>query len=137
MHFPLIQQFAGDSHPAVRVSILRYLPIYAQYDFEGAWNLFHIAFNNPHPLLWQLGEKFLYYQYYRNFDRVKPYIERIKQEAILTSGEVYGRISTLCYLSEYIPENQFFHDLITLNNMAVWSGALQVFSGHPQFLDLF
>ncbi|MBD3337571.1 MAG: AAA family ATPase [Candidatus Lokiarchaeota archaeon] len=129
-HFPLIQRFARDSHPAVRVSIFRYLPVYAQYDFEGAWNLFHIAFDNPHPLLWPHGENFLYYQYYRNFERVKPYIGRIKQEAILTSGEVFGRISTLCYLSEYIPENHFFHDLATLNNLDVWSGALQVFSAN-------
>ena len=128
--FPLMLRFATDPHPAVRVSILNYLPYYAQYDFDGAWKLYHAAFQKPHILLWSHGEQFLYYQYHSNFDKVQPYLDRIKKEAIETAGETWGRISTLSYLSDHISDAQLFNDLDLLSNNKAWMGAVQVFKAN-------
>jgi len=125
--FPLMLRFATDSHPAVRVSILNYLPYYAHYDFDGAWKLYHAAFQKPHILLWSHGEHFLSCQYHSNFDKVRPYLDRIEKEAIETAGESWGRISTLSYLSEHLSDAQLFNDLDSLNNNNAWIGAVQVF----------
>ncbi len=123
-------RFATDPHPAVRVSILNYLPYYVQYDFDGAWKLYYAAFQKPHRLLWSHGEQFLYYQYHGNFDKVQPYLDRIKKEAIETAGETWGRISTLSYLSDYISDAQLFNDLDLLSNNKAWMGAVQVFKAN-------
>lgn len=128
--FPLMLRFATDPHPAVRVSILNYLPYYVQYDFDGAWKLYHAAFQEPHPLLWSHGEQFLYYQYHINFDKVQLYLDRIKKEAIETAGETWGRISTLSYLSDHISDAQLFNDLDLLSNNKAWMGAVQVFKAN-------
>lgn len=128
--FSLMHRFAMDSHPAVRVSILKYLPYYTQFDLDGGWKLFEVNFRNPHQYLWHYGERFLYYQYHKKFDKVKIYLERIKNEAIETAGQTWGRISTLAYLAGYITEDGLFNDLVSLDNDGVWTGLIQVFTSN-------
>ncbi|HKZ56802.1 MAG TPA: ATP-binding protein, partial [Thermodesulfovibrionales bacterium] len=127
---PLLFRFAKDPVAAVRVSILMKLPLLTHYDNNLGWNILDAVFKDPHPFLWPHGERFLYYQYHNHFDRVQPYLDRIKSEAIETAGETWGMISTLAYLSGHITKDQLFNDLTDLNNKGAWLGAAQVFSAN-------
>ncbi len=126
----LLIRFAKDRNAGVRASTLTNLPLLTHYDFELGWDIFNKAFKDPHGHLWSFGERFLYYQYHEHFERVKPYLERIKTEAIEPAGEAWGRISTLCYLSGHLTGNQLFGDLVRVNNKGSWLGATEVFAAN-------
>ena len=126
----LLIRFAKDRNAGVRAASLTNLPLLTHYDFELGWDIFSKAFKDPHGHLWSFGERFLYYQYHGHFETVKPYLDRMKVEAIESAGETWGRISTLCYLSGHLTEGQLFHDLVGLNGKGSWLGATEVFAAN-------
>ncbi len=125
---PLLYRLAHDPIDAVPASLLQYLPAVAYYDPSLGWDIFEIAIKDR-QLLWPSAERFLYYQYHDHFQKVKPFLDRMKVE-IEGAGESWGRISTLAYLAGHISENELFNDLTELNNKEAWLGAKQVFSAN-------
>lgn len=127
---PLLRKFAKDPINSVRISILSALPQLAHYENELGWELFDTVFKKPDNRLWEYGERFLYYQYFHHFDKVKPYLDRMKQDKAEDVGDVWGKISALAFLAGYITEDQLFNDVSNIDTESEWSGLLQVFEAN-------
>lgn len=125
----LLHHFARSPQIDVRVPILEQLPflIYKQPDL--GWKLLDDVFQEPQPRLWKYAEKCLYYQYRNNFDRVRPYLNRMFSEGMAEAGDTWGRISTLASLAGYISKEKLFATLNIANDEA-WRGATQVFAAN-------
>lgn len=126
--FSLLLKFAQDPVAGVRTSILFDLPHFTSYDLEKGWQLFATAFEEPDARLWHYAGEFLYYSYHWHFNRVQPYLERMKAEDLNITGGLWSRIQTLAYLSGHVTESQLFEEITALNHHEVWSGASLVFS---------
>lgn len=127
---PLLRHFARDPVSAVRVSILQRLPylIYKQHGL--GWRLMADVFREPQTHLWEFAERSLYYQYRDHFDKVRPYLNRLFQEAHDIAGEAWGRIATLASMSGHISYQNLFDDLKAANNELCWKGATQVLTAN-------
>ena len=125
--FALLQTSASTADASGKASLLSSLPAFTYYEFEKGWQLFDAVFEKPDARLWPYTQRFLYYQYSHHFDRVRPYLERMKNEASEIVGKTWGTLNTLAYLSGHVTEEQLFDQLISLNDEEVWSGAVQVF----------
>lgn len=127
---PLLRHFSRDSVAAVRVSILRHLPYIAAKDHEIGWMLFDDIFRETQDFLWRHGEQFLYYQYHSAFERVSPYLDRIRTEAPEVAGDSWGRIATLSCLSGLKDFEDLFRNLREVDAKNCWKGAVQVLTAN-------
>jgi hypothetical protein len=123
----IIKQLAADKALEVRAALLPDLAYTAYKNRELGWQIFDIIFDKTQTCLWVLSQGFLYYQYYSNFEMVKPCLDRIKNEAINEAGATWGRLSALCMLRGYSSKQDFFRELRSLDKKDVWDGALTVF----------
>lgn len=126
----LLRHFSRDSVAAVRVSILRHLPYIAAKDHDLGWMLFQDIFREAQDFLWRHGEQFLYYQYHSAFERVWPYLDRIRTEAPEVAGGSWGRIATLSCLSGLRDFEDLFRDLREIDSKSCWKGAVQVLTAN-------
>lgn len=123
----IITQLAADKALEVRAALLKNLAYTAYRKKELGWQIFNVIFNKAQTHLWVLGERFLYNQYYSNFEMVKPCLDRIKNEAINEAGATWGRLSALCMIQGHINQQEFFKELKELDRKNTWDGALSVF----------
>jgi hypothetical protein len=123
----IINQLANDKTQEVRAGLLWNLAYAGYKNRDLSWQIFNIIFNVKQTLLWASAERFLYNQYYQNFEMVKPCLDRIKDEAIDEVGATWGRLSALCMIQGHINQREFFGELKTINKKDVWDGALSVF----------
>lgn len=123
----LIEQLAKDKEKEVRAALLWYLAYTVYKNKDLGWQIFNIIFNEKQTHLWVLSERFLYNQYYQNFEMVKPCLDRIKYEAIDEVGATWGRLSALCMIQGHINQKEFFKELKEVDKKDVWDGALSVF----------
>ncbi|MEZ5104496.1 MAG: hypothetical protein R2757_08370 [Draconibacterium sp.] len=123
----IIKQLAADKAQEVRAALLWNLAYTGYKNKELGWQIFNIIFDRTQAHLWASGEKFLYHQYYENFEKVKPYLNRIKSEAINETGATWGRLSALCMIQGHIDQQEFFEELKEIDKRDVWDGALSVF----------
>ncbi len=123
----IIKQLAADKAQEVRAALLWNLAYTGYKNKELGWQIFNIIFDKTQTHLWASGEEFLYHQYYGNFEKVKPYLDKIKNEAINEAGATWGRLSALCMIQSYIDQQEFFKELKRINMKDVWDGALSVF----------
>lgn len=128
--FYLLKRFARDENNGVKVSIIRYLPYVLYKKPQLGWQLFGDVFEEPQGALWKEASYCFYYQYYSNFDRVKPYLDKLLNEAQSEAGNVWSHISTLAYLSGYITEDELFTTLEYLNLNEAWKSAIDVFAAN-------
>ncbi|NIG44309.1 AAA family ATPase [Enterobacter sp. Acro-832] len=124
---PVLRWFASDKHPAIRAILLRRLPVLQSKDIEFGWDLFHIAMKNPGGL-WKSAERCLYYGYHKQFNIVKPILDRLHRNWDGNDMEVWGRISALASLSQYISLDELINDLSVLENTDAWYGAVAVWT---------
>jgi len=102
---------------------------------ELGWDLLDRCVTTPHPALLELAGEALYYQLRDQFGRVAPYLNRMLAEAPGQAGETWSRLSTLAVLEGHITEDELFHSLATLDQPALWKGAVSVFAaniGQPE-----
>ena len=123
----LIEQLANDKAQEVRAALLWHLPYTGYKSKELGWQIFNIIFSKKQIHLWGLTERFLYYQYYQNFEMVKPCLDRMKNEAIDEAGATWGRLSALSMIQGQINRQEFFEELKEIDKKDVWDGALSVF----------
>ncbi|GET34908.1 hypothetical protein PbJCM13498_37710 [Prolixibacter bellariivorans] len=123
----LTEKLANDKAQEVQAALLWGLPYTGYKSKELGWQIFNIIFSKKQTLLWGAGEKFLYHQYYQNYEMVRPCLERIKNEAINEAGATWGRLSALCMIQGHINQQVFFSELKEINKKDVWDGALSVF----------
>jgi hypothetical protein len=123
----LIHQFANDKAQEVRAALLENLAYVGYKNRDLGWQIFNIIFNKKQTHLWALAEGFLYYQYYQNFELVKPCLDLIKDEAMDEVGATWGRLSALCMIQSHINHWEFFAELKGIDKKDVWDGALSVF----------
>jgi hypothetical protein len=123
---PLLHQFARDPRPGVRWAILYALPALTYSVPDLAWTLLDEAAQDAGSHIWDVAERSLYYHYHRDFDRVRPVLERIRTSALDEAGEVYGRIAALAYLAGQLSEDRVFGTLAN-DPSPVWAGLTQVF----------
>lgn len=123
----LITQLAIDKALEVRAALLQGLAYTAYKNQELGWQVFNIVFAKTQTYLWVLAEKFLYHQYYSNYNMVKPCLDRIKNEGINEAGATWGRLSALCMLRGHINQQAFFKELTEIDKREIWDGALSVF----------
>lgn len=112
----LLVRFATDSHPGVKVSILKYLSDYAQFDPKKAWHLFQAASPCPVPGLWPYGEQFLQSRYDKNFHKVKYYLKQAKHQGIAINYESWGMVIGTRYLSGFFSVKQLLQAALVLNH---------------------
>jgi hypothetical protein len=126
----LLLKLSKDTTRSVRLSVLMGLPFLAHFRLEISWKLFDTICEKPDGLLWSSdGQRFLYSQYYKQFDRIRPYLERLRSKANTSekAASAWGSLCTLAYLSDHITQEQLFDNLITLNSEKAWFGTIQVF----------
>lgn len=123
----LIMQLATDIALEVKAALLPDLAYTAYKDRTLGWQIFDIIFSKKQTHLWVLAERFLYHQYFENFVEVKPFLDRIKNEALHEAGATWGRLSALCMVQGHINRGEFFVELRQIGKKEVWDGALSVF----------
>lgn len=123
----ITKQLAADKAQEVRAALLWNLAYTGYKNKELGWQIFNIIFDKTQTHLWVLAERFLYNQYYENFEIVKPCLDRIKNDAINDAGATWGRISALCMIRGHINQQEFFEELKEIDTKDVWDGALSVF----------
>jgi hypothetical protein len=114
----LLTRFAKDASMVVRATFLRRFPYFLSKNSEFGWQLIDIITKNDSSRLLKHLEQILYYQYHENFDLVEPYLNKLKLINDKKSAEAWGRLATLCYLSDYISEEDLWHDLPHQNEAA-------------------
>ncbi len=114
----LLTRFAKDASMVVRATFLRRFPYFLSKNSEFGWQLIDIITKNGSSRLLKHLEHILYYQYHENFDLVEPYLNKLKLIDDKKSAEAWGRLATLCYLSDYISEEDLWHDLPQQNAAA-------------------
>jgi hypothetical protein len=123
----IVDQLARDRAQEVRAGLLWNLAYTGYKNRDLSWQIFNVIFNDKQTLLWALAERFLYNQYYQNFEMVKPWLDRIKNDAIEEAGATWGRLSALCMIQGHINKQEFFDELKAINKKDIWDGALRVF----------
>jgi hypothetical protein len=123
----MIEQLAADKAQEVRAALLWNLAYTGYKNKDLGWQIFSIIFSKKQKHLWCLAERFLYNQYYHNFEMVKPCLDRIKNEAINEAGATWGRLSALCMIRGHYKRQDFFEELKEIDKKDVWDGALSVF----------
>lgn len=128
-----VHAFAGDPEPSTRAGVLRGLAYMVWARPEIGWPFVEAVLRpDPEmpgatpPALWAYLEPVLYYQYREHFDRVAPFLSRLRLESIESAAETYGRISTLSCLAGHLTAEQIFQDL-TGTHEGAWKGTAQVF----------
>ena len=122
----LLMRYAKDPSMVVRATLLRRLPFFHYLNAELGWKLLKELANKCSSELSKYLEETLYYQYDSNFQDIKPYLELIKSFDNADSDEVWGRLSTLSYLSDHISENELWIG-ISDSHENVKNGVGQVF----------
>ncbi len=133
----LLQRFASDPHPAVRGAIIHGLPFTQSKSPLFGWDLFNRSLARPTPELWREAERCLYFAYRRSFERVRPCLDRIKEEGFPAAGGTWGRISALACLSGCLTMDTLFEMLSNIAVPEVWEGVLQVFAGNIGLTDCY
>ncbi|WP_430972717.1 AAA family ATPase [Sunxiuqinia rutila] len=123
----LAVQLANDKAEEVRAALLWRLAYTGYKNKELGWQIFNIIFEKKQIHLWSLAERFLYNQYYQDFEMVKPCLDKIRDDAISEAGGTWARLSALCMLRGHFSKNDFFTDLREIDKQDVWDGALSVF----------
>lgn len=125
--FPLLRHYARDHVLAVRAALLYGLPYLTYKHHTLGWQLFQDIFREQQIHLWPLAERQLYYEYNRNFDKVSPCLDRIREEALNEAGGTWGRITALSHLSGHVTQDSLFDKLEEMNNPNAWKGVAEVF----------
>ncbi len=121
-----------ESYVSIRIVSMLPYTIYQCPSF--GWQLLENIFDKEEAPIWKESERIFYYNYDTNFDKVKPYLDRLAAEITEKNGDVWGRISALASLAGRITQSELFDKLRHLNNSAA-EGVVQVFCtnlGKPQ-----
>lgn len=123
----LLERYAKDQSIVVRATFLRRLPYFLSRNSEMGWRLVGLATFDQHERLWEHLEQCLYYNYFEHFNLVSPFLDRLRQQEDDKSGEVWGRLITLAYLSGRSDRETVFNGLDGPNTDARKLGVGQVF----------
>lgn len=123
----LLHHAANDTAIYVRIPVLQNLPFLIYKKPNLGWQLLADIFKEPQTHLWKYTERCFYHQYQDNFGQVAPYLNRLLDEGMEESGDIWGVISTLSSLSGYITQEELFETLKETNNKQAWKGVTQVF----------
>lgn len=120
-------RFARHKNPAVRAMILRRLAYIQTFNSSLGWGLFESAMQVSKGL-WGIAESCLYYAYYKHFEIVSPFLERIRTEGSSKDMQIWGRISALAVLAGHMDLSGFLEELRTVDNSEAWKGASDVWT---------
>lgn len=126
---PLLHHFASAKSRAPRICVLRRLPFLVRKQPDLGWSLFTRAVQEPGTRLWRHAGQVFYYEYQRSFERVEPFLQRLKREELANAGDTYGRIMTLASLVGHLSQDKLFLALEGTND-ETWKGAARVFIGN-------
>jgi hypothetical protein len=121
----LLHRFARDPVPGVRLSVLNQLPFIIQTEPGLGWRLLGDTFAERQHALWPEAERVLYFNCTEHFDRVAPYLERMREEAIDVAGQAYGRLMMLSHLAGHVSKRELSHRMEDVPE-AVHEGVVQV-----------
>lgn len=124
----ILLRYASDKVLAVKTSFLWRFPYLLSLESDLGWKLMGAIIRNCiDNRFYKFLEKSLYYQYYKHFDLVKPYLDIL--EAANEDGcyESWGRLATLSHLAGHISKDEIFGKLEAINSKSVLTGAGQVF----------
>nr|VFJ66040.1 MAG: NACHT domain-containing protein [Candidatus Kentron sp. DK] len=125
---PTLRRFARHEHPAIRALMLRHLPYLQSRNLALGWEIFHRAMEQNVAGLWQYAEACLYYTYHDHFEKVAPWLERIRHEGNKEGMETWGRISALTALDGRIDFAGLLGELMALDVTEAWQGAASVWT---------
>ena len=124
---PLLHRFACDQHPAVRAILIRHLPVLQYHLPVLGWSVFDTSMRDAGADLWLYAEQCLYYDYHRQYDRVRPYLDQLEVVDSEKTAATWGRISTLSTLQGHLTIKELLDTLSRRNNPGAWDGAAAVF----------
>jgi len=120
--------FASDANPAVRAVLLERLPNLQRIDSEFGWTLFGLAMQKDAAGLWGLAERCLYYAHHKQFELVKPWLDRLCCDGKDKDLETWGRITALSVLANQLEFSDVLATLQAINSEAAWRGAAAVWT---------
>ena len=123
----VLRRLARNEHPAIRALMLRRLPYLQSRSPELGWELFNLCMEEASGQ-WENAEHCLYYTYRDHFEKVAPFLERLRNEGEGKELEVWGRISALVALSGRLNFADWIEELKTLDSTDAWSGAASVWT---------
>jgi hypothetical protein len=122
----LLHRFACDANEPVRAMVLNELTYTLTKAPAIGWHLFQVALSPP-TNLWAYAERCLYYQYYRHYGQVAPWLEMWDQEGPENAAAAWARITALACLAGHMPIEALLDKLSQKNSIEAWKGAGQVF----------
>ncbi|KRA21883.1 AAA family ATPase [Pseudomonas sp. Root569] len=129
----LLRNFADEKNPAVSAVIIRRLPYLQSLDPDVGWDLFDRCMTGRSSGLWGTAEPCLYYTYYKDFERVSKWLERLRLEGSGKDLETWGRISALAALPDHTRTSELLIDLTAIDEVAAWKGASAVWTNTENF----
>lgn len=129
----LLRNFADEKNPAVSAVIIRRLPYLQSLDPDVGWDLFDRCMTGRSSGLWGTAEPCLYYTYYKDFERVSKWLERLRLEGSGKDLETWGRISALAALPDHTRTSELLIDLTAIDEVAAWNGASAVWTNTENF----
>jgi hypothetical protein len=122
------ERFAAHENAPVRAMVVHQLPAIQFYFPQFGWKCFELAVEKAVFGIWQEAEHCLYYAYHDRFDLVEPYLERLRISRPPDTGDIWGRISTLCVLSGHIGLDTLLQQIEELSDPLAWKGVATVFA---------
>jgi hypothetical protein len=122
----ILTRYAKDHSMIVRATLLRRFPFFHYKNKELGWSLIKLLTDNCTSKLLKYFEQTLYYQYHSSFTLVKPYLDLIKSFNDQDCDEIWGRLSTLSFLSGHVSEEELWNEVYS-SNEGMKEGVGQVF----------
>lgn len=129
----LLRNFADEENPAVSAVIIRRLPYLQSLDPALGWDLFDRCMKGQSSGLWRTAEPCLYYAYYKDYERVSKWLDRLRLEGVGKDFETWGRISALIALPDYTRTSKLLIDLTAIDEVSAWHGASVVWTNTQNF----
>jgi len=125
-----LMRVTADPHISVRALALRLLPVVLHHQRELGWSLLERALFSSRKRAWKESYGCFYYNYHRYFNRIRTYLDEIRADGSDEALKVWGRITTLCCLSDHIEFESHLAEMAAMKSDAAWSGAASVFSAN-------
>lgn len=123
-----LRRFAGDEHPAVRSVLLTRMPYLQRLHADIGWELFETIMQKHDSGLWAVAEPCLCYAYPQAFDRVRPWLDKLRAEGRDKDLETWGRVSALVAFTGQVDFSSLLVELKALESVDAWRGASSVWS---------
>jgi hypothetical protein len=123
-----LRRFANKGRPEIAAVMLLRLA-YLQYKNPLlGWELFDEVMSKDSAGLWKYAESCLYHAYHDHFEKVAPYLAKLKTRGQKNELKTWGRISALAAMSGGVDFDELLKELKDMDTSEAWEGAIDVWT---------